>query len=145
MKLYPKKVIIGSIIIWLLFDSIILMAGAKYVDYFIVFLVFSILFTLGLALTNRITLQDGVLIIVQSNKKNLWSKKFIIPIHNIIEIGSADVKWPRFVKEKIFAIHFKEAQEEKILKLNQDAYFIKDLQCLFKYLENNYSIPCTKS
>ncbi len=80
------------------------------------------------------------MLVIKFEKHNLWPKKYIIPLKEIKVIASADIK-RRFVKDKIFAIRFKEAQEEKILWLDQNIYFIKDLECLFSHLEKNYNIP----
>jgi hypothetical protein len=70
---------------------------------------------------------------------NVRRKKEVIPIKDIIDIASADIK-RRFVKKKMFAIRFKDAHEVKTLQLNHTVYFMKELQRLFDHLEKKYGI-----
>jgi predicted membrane protein len=147
IKIYPKKNMLIGFTITFFLDLCLLVVFTmdhskairmRGLELFFAFLFIIIILTTLELYKNSIILTNEMLII-KFEEYNVRRKKEVIPIKDIIDIASADIK-RRFVKKKMFAIRFKDAHEVKTLQLNHTVYFMKELQRLFDHLEKKYGI-----
>ena len=145
-KLYPKKIMI--ILSCLLFAlnigiSLIVLNTNKVmaIEIFAVFLVVTVILVTINFLLHKITLTRESLIIKVDGNKGL--KKYKILLKNIKKTECIEVKLG-IASDKIFNIHYLDSGIDKVLKVNQNMYFIKDLQGLFECMEKTYKIPCVR-
>jgi|AGTN01.2.fsa_nt_gi hypothetical protein len=142
LKIYPKKIVIILFCLFLAYNigiSLIVMTSNETmaIMIFAAFFVVTTLLVIMNFFLHKITLTQKWLLIREDGTKGI--KKYKIPLRSIQKTECIEVKLG-FASDKVFNIHYVDSQIIKVHRVNQNLYFIKDLQHLFEYMEQNLNI-----